>query len=100
MIKISKIQSTVLGAYISVMTSPVMAQVQAQSAGSSWLTNKANIFYGIVTAIAGTLMATAWTMAGYKFMFVENTKLTDIKGLFIGGLCCAGAATWSYTMLN
>jgi len=91
-----------LSAYIAMATSPLMAQVSvsAGNSGSSWLTNKANVFYLVVSSIAGILMTTAWTIAGYKFIFVEGTKLTDLKGLFIGGLCCAGAATWSYTMLN
>lgn len=85
---------------VALACSPVLAQVSAGGSGASWLGNKANIFYAIVSSIAGILMTTAWTLAGYKFIFVEGTKLTDLKGLMIGGLCCAGAATWSYTMLN
>jgi hypothetical protein len=97
---VSRLKYFALSAYIALATSPVLAQVSAGNSGSTWLSNKANIFYAVVASIAGTLMTTAWTIAGYKFIFVDNTKLTDLKGLFIGGLCCAGAATWSYTMMS
>lgn len=98
--KASQLKYLALFACIALAAGPVLAQVSGSSAGSGWLSNKANIFYGIVSGIAGTLMTTAWTMAGYKFIFVEGTKLTDLKGLLIGGLCCAGAATWAATMLS
>lgn len=99
----SQLKFLTLLAVAVLAASPALAQVNVSvggSGGASWLGNKANVFYGIVSGIAGILMTTAWTLAGYKFIFVEGTKLTDLKGLLIGGLCCAGAATWSYTMLS
>ncbi len=96
----SELKNWAMLACIAMSTSPAFAQVSAGSSGASWLGNKAGIFYTVVSSIAGILMTTAWTLAGYKFIFVDGTKLTDLKGLLIGGLCCAGAATWSYTMLS
>ncbi len=96
----SQIKYLALFACIALATTPVFAQVSVGGSGASWLGNKANLFYGIVSSVSGILMTTAWTFAGYKFAFVEGTKLTDLKGLLIGGICCAGAATWSYTQLS
>ena len=96
----SQLKYMALFACIALAATPVLAQVSAGGSGASWLTNKANVFYAVISGISGILMTSAWTLAGYKFIFVEGTKLTDLKGLLIGGICCAGAATWSYTMLN
>ena len=97
----SQLKYLALFACIALATTPVLAQVSVGGgSGSSWLANKANVFYAVISGIAGILMTTAWTLAGYKFIFVDGTKLTDLKGLLIGGICCAGAAAWSYTMLS
>lgn len=95
----SQLKYLALFACIALAASPVLAQV-AQQTGEAWLVKKGNLFYGIISAISGILMTSAWTLAGYKFIFVDGTKLADLKGLLIGGLCCAGAAKWSYEMLS
>lgn len=89
-----------LTACISFATSPAMAQVSVSASGGGWVSNKLNLFYMVISGITALLMTIAWTFAGYKFMYHEGTKLTDLKGLFIGGLCCGGASYLSYTMLS
>ena len=98
--RLKHVQSMVLTTCISIATSPAMAQVTVSSGGGGWVANKLNILYAVLTGITGLLMIIAWTFAGYKFMYHEQTKLTDLKGLFIGGLCCGGASYLSSTMLS
>jgi len=97
---IARIKNGLTMAAITLLTSPVWAQGVTVNAGSNYVNNKANILYGIVAGALGIASTIGWSMAAYKFMFVENTKLWDLKGLFIGGLIGFGAATFSALQMS
>ena len=99
---IARIKNGLAVITVAVLTSPALAQVSVSvgNAGSNYVNNKANILYGIVAGALGIASTIGWSMAAYKFMFVENTKLWDLKGLFIGGLIGFGAATFSALQMS
>jgi len=86
-------------AYITLMNSAAWAQVNA-SAGSASVNNKLNIFLQIVTGLAAILFTYCFTVAGYRFATIEGTKLTDLRGLLIGGVLAGGAATFAYLAIS
>jgi hypothetical protein len=76
--------------------SPAFAQV---STTSTTVNAKLNIFLYVITGVGATLFTASIIMAGYKFAYVEGTKLADLKGILIGGVlfASAGAIALSFT---
>jgi hypothetical protein len=99
-VSLSNLKSTAMGIGVTMMTSPLWAQVESANKGSTLVNNKLNIFLAIVTGAAGILFTYCFTAAGYKFATVENTKFHDVRGLIIGGILAAGAGTFAYQMIS
>lgn len=90
--------ATAIG-FIALVSSAAHAQVTF-SAGSGAVNSKLQVFLTIVTGIASILFTYCFTVAGYRFATIEGTKLTDLRGLLIGGVLAGGAATFSYMAIS
>jgi len=91
---IDRMQTLLLSAGMAIVLSPAYAQV---STAGTQVNSKLNMFLLILTGVGATLFTAAITMAGYKFAFVEGTKLADLKGILIGGVLFASAAGIAYS---
>lgn len=77
----------------SIASLPAFAQV---STVASSVNNKVSGFLTIVAGVGVSLFTLAIIMAAYKFAFVENTKLHDLRGLLIGGVLFGAAGAIAY----
>lgn len=77
---------------------PAFGQVSTTAA------SKVNSVLGTVLYIissAGVVLFTmAIILAGYKFIFVEGTKLTELKGILIGGILFGVAGALAYYFVS
>lgn len=72
---------------------PSMAQVSGAGAGAAAkVTGILSTVLSVVQAVGITLFTLAMVFSGYKFAFVEGTKMADLKGVLIGGVIFGAAS--------
>ena len=75
----------ILGLLIcTAVMSPAFAQVSVNAVASS-VSDKVDGFVTIVQGVGLGFFTLAMFFVAYKFALVEGTKLTDLKGVLIGG---------------
>ena len=92
--KLSHLRSKTVAVITATSTSMTFAQVATVATSVS---SKIAGLLTVVQALGGGLFTLALVFAGYKFAFVENTKIADLKGILIGGTifgAAAGIATY------
>jgi hypothetical protein len=85
--------------FLAVATALSPAFAQVTPAGTT-VNSKLQIFLYIITGVGAMLFTGALTMAGYKFAYVEGTKMADLKGILIGGVLFASAAGIAYSFTS
>ena len=79
----AQLRNIILGLLIcTAVMSPAFAQVNAVASSVS---DKVNGLVTIVQAVGLGCFTLAMSFVAYKFAFVEGTKITDLKGVLIGG---------------
>ena len=81
---LKKISPYVTAIILTVATSSAFAQVATNSGQK--VNSILSMFLYLLTGAALTLFTAALVTVGYKFAYVEGTKLADLKGVVIGGV--------------
>ena len=76
------LRNIILGLLICAAVSPAFAQVNAVASSVS---DKVNGVVTVVQAVGLGCFTLAMCFVAYKFALVEGTKITDLKGVLIGG---------------
>lgn len=78
-------KSSRLSIFLMLCVMAIAEVAQAQGVVAAKTNSILSAFLSVLMSAGLALFTSAIILAAYKFSFVEGTKLTDLKGLLIGG---------------